>query len=71
MANQYNQYPRLHYSYSFQTLSYLITFIILLQGPIIIVAQQNQVSYYYSFPFFSLSPDSPNNEHAICARNIA
>jgi len=42
MANQFNQYPRLHYSYSLRTLSCLITFIIFIQGPIIIVAQPNQ-----------------------------
>jgi len=42
MANQYNQYPRLHYSYSFRTLSCLITFIIFIQGPIIVIAQLNQ-----------------------------
>jgi hypothetical protein len=42
MPNQSNQYSRLHYSFSLQTLSCLITFIILIQGPIIIVAQSNQ-----------------------------
>jgi len=69
MANQYNQYPRLHYSYSLRTLSYLITFTIFIQGPIIVVAQQNQVRYYYRFPF--LSTVSYNDERAIFTRNVA
>jgi len=42
MANQYNQYPRLHYSYSLRTLSCLITFLIFIHGPMIVVAQPNQ-----------------------------
>ncbi|CAF2641332.1 unnamed protein product [Rotaria sp. Silwood2] len=42
MANQYKQYSRSHYPYSTLTLSCLITFIIFIQGPMIIVAQPNQ-----------------------------
>jgi len=42
MANQYNQYLRSHYSYSFLTLLYVTIFIIFIQGPIIVVAQPNQ-----------------------------
>lgn len=43
MANQSNLYQRLRFSYSIQTLSCFMTFIILLQGPIISVAQPSQV----------------------------
>jgi len=42
MANQSNPSQRLHSFYSWQTLSCLITLIILLQGPIIVIAQINQ-----------------------------
>lgn len=45
MANQSNPYLRLRFSYSLQTLSCFMTFIILLQGPMISIAQPNQVRF--------------------------
>ncbi|CAF0983540.1 unnamed protein product [Adineta steineri] len=42
MANQYNQHLRSHYQYSLLSLSCFVTFIIFLQGPILVVAELSQ-----------------------------
>jgi len=53
MTNQSNSYLRLHDIYSFWTCSCLIIFcVLLLQGPINVSAQVNQVRFYLEV-FFS------------------
>lgn len=70
MANLYKQYLRTNHSYSMPTLSYLITFIILIQRPMIVIAQTNEhQSMFVSNNNLGSNSPSFNNDDTIYDRS--